>query len=247
MTDSLESLEHIAQSYHLSDEVPDRFIESACQHYCCDWIAGHLQGAESVLELGYGDGITLSRLSPLVPSYRVIEGAKSLAERVRREHPKVEVLHQLFEEHQSAQPYDRVLALHVLEHVDDPVSLLRHMANWMGPDSEMIVVVPNSESLHRRLAVLMGLQPELDTLSARDKVVGHQRVYDLAGLIADLEAGGFEVIESKGFFLKTLPNSMMLEYSEGLIAGLNALSEQLPAQLLANLAVRVRLASASDG
>ena len=117
------------------------------------------------------------------------------------------------------------------------------MAGWMGPDSEMIIVVPNRESLHRRLAVLMGLQPELDTLSARDKVVGHQRVYDLAGLTADLQAGGFEVIESKGFFLKTLPNSMMLDYSDALIAGLNDVGEQLPAELLANLAVRVRLAS----
>ena len=77
----------------------------------------------------------------------------------------------------------------------------------------------------------------------RDKVVGHQRVYDLAGLTADLQAGGFEVIESKGFFLKTLPNSMMLDYSDALIAGLNEVGEQLPAELLANLAVRVRLAS----
>ena len=243
MSDSLQSLEQIAQSYHLSEDVPDRFIETACQHYCCDWIAGHLQGANNVLELGYGDGITLARLSPLVEHYRVLEGAESLVRKVRAEHPQVDVLHQLFEQHQVNQPYDRVLALHVLEHVDDPVSLLKHMAGWMGPDSEMIIVVPNRESLHRRLAVLMGLQPELDTLSARDKVVGHQRVYDLAGLTADLQAGGFEVVESKGFFLKTLPNSMMLDYSDALIAGLNDVGEQLPAELLANLAVRVRLAS----
>ena len=185
----------------------------------------------------------MARLSPLLEHYRVREGAESLVRKVRAEHPQVDVLHQLFEQHQVDQPYDRVLALHVLEHVDDPVSLLRHMAGWMGPDSEMIIVVPNRESLHRRLAVLMGLQPELDTLSARYKVVGHQRVYDLAGLTADLQAGGFEVIESKGFFLKTLPNSMMLDYSDALIAGLNDVGEQLPAELLANLAVRVRLAS----
>ena len=80
-------------------------------------------------------------------------------------------------------------------------------------------------------------------LNNSDIRAGHQRVYDLAGLTADLQAGGFEVIESKGFFLKTLPNSMMLDYSDALIAGLNEVGEQLPAELLANLAVRVRLAS----
>jgi 2-polyprenyl-3-methyl-5-hydroxy-6-metoxy-1,4-benzoquinol methylase len=241
MSDSIESLEQIAQSYHLSEDVPDRFIESACQQYCCDWIASHLVDAGRVLELGYGDGITLSRLSPLVAQYVLIEGAESLVDKVRAEHPGVDVRHQLFEQHVTETPYDKVLALHVLEHVDDPVSLLRHMASWMSPGSEMIIVVPNSESLHRRLAVLMGLQAELDTLSPRDRLVGHQRVYDLPRLRRDLEAGGFEVLEVKGFFLKTLPNSMMLDYSRELIAGLNSISDQLAPELMANLGLRVRL------
>jgi 2-polyprenyl-3-methyl-5-hydroxy-6-metoxy-1,4-benzoquinol methylase len=66
-----------------------------------------------------------------------------------------------------------VLALHVLEHVDDPKTIVKKMYSWLKPGGKAIVVVPNSESLHRRLAVALNLQTHLNTLSKRDKIVGH--------------------------------------------------------------------------
>jgi hypothetical protein len=87
----------------------------------------------------------------------------------------------------------------------------------------------------------MGLMPALDTLSKRDHLVGHQRVYDLNALEADLNAAGFEAFERRGLFLKTLPNSMMLNHKPELILALNLLSEELPVEMTANLAVRARL------
>ena len=83
----------------------------------------------------------------------------------------------------------------------------------------------------------MGLQPALDTLGARDRLVGHQRVYSHATLAKDLRAGGFKVTEATGFFLKPLPNSMMLGYSPELLAAMNQISPQLPMELLANIGV----------
>ena len=87
----------------------------------------------------------------------------------------------------------------------------------------------------------MGLIPALDTLSPRDHLVGHQRVYDLLGLEADLREAGFEPFERRGFFLKTLPNSMMLDHKPELIQALNVLGDQMPLELTANLAIRARL------
>ena len=49
-----------------------------------------------------------------------------------------------------------------------------------------MVLVPNRNSLHRQFALGMGLISNLDELSDRDLQVGHQRVYDLAGLKKDL-------------------------------------------------------------
>jgi 2-polyprenyl-3-methyl-5-hydroxy-6-metoxy-1,4-benzoquinol methylase len=238
-----EQLEAIAKNYHLSDAVPDKFIEDACQRHCCEWIGDNLMNGDKVLELGFGDGITASTLSKRVTHYSIIEGAPSLQEEARHVVPEATIVDSLFEDFRPSVKYDRVLALHVLEHVDNPRQLLDTMRNWLATHGELIVVVPNRNSLHRQLAVLMGLQSRLDTLSKRDELVGHQRVYDLAELEADIVASGFEIIERKGFFLKPLPNSMMLEFSEALVDALNKIGNQLPIELLANIAVRVRVKS----
>lgn len=237
----VQELERIAADYHLKANVPDKFIEDICQDYCCAWLAQFLRADDRVAELGYGEGVTVSHLASISSHYTVVEGAPSLAAEVKRKFPLVTVLQELFEEHVPDKPYDKVLALHVLEHVDDPVSLARHLCSWLAPGGELVVVVPNKASLHRRLAVLMGLAPALDTLSPRDQLVGHQRVYDLAGLLEDLSAAGLEPIEVKGFFLKTLPNGMMLSHSPELIEALNQIGEELPPEMLANIAVRCRV------
>jgi 2-polyprenyl-3-methyl-5-hydroxy-6-metoxy-1,4-benzoquinol methylase len=242
MNERVLELERIAAEYHLNAGVPDKFIEDICQEHCCEWLARLIQPKDRVIELGYGEGITLARLAPLSESYSMVEGAASLAALVRERHPAVAVAHSLFEDYFPEVPCDKLLALHVLEHVDDPVALARHLRSWLRPEGEMIVVVPNRESLHRQLAVEMGLQPALDTLSARDSLVGHQRVYDLLTLEQHLREAGFEPFERRGFFLKTLPNGMMLDHSPELIRAMNTVGDALPARLMANIAVRARLA-----
>ena len=236
-------LERIARQYHLNDQVPDKFIEDICQQHCCDWLQTLIALSDRVIELGYGEGITLSRLAPRAGHYTVVEGAQSLVDLMREKHPEVDAAHALFEAYRPQEPCNKLLALHVLEHVDEPVTLLRHLRHWLRPEGELVVVVPNRDSLHRQLAVLMGLQPALDTLSARDHVVGHQRVYDLASLEADLLDAGFEPFDRRGFFLKTLPNGMMLDHSPALVQALNQLGDRLPVTMTANLAVRARLSS----
>jgi 2-polyprenyl-3-methyl-5-hydroxy-6-metoxy-1,4-benzoquinol methylase len=237
-----DELERIAHTYHLSDEVPDKFIEDALQKHCCTWLAGLLGPEDHVIELGVGEGVTLSSLAGLTRRYVVVEGAPSLAARARTAFPHVDVVESLFEDYVPDEPCDRLLALHVLEHVDDPAALAEHLAGWLAPDGEVVVVVPNKHSFHRRLAVIMGLQPELDSLSPRDHLVGHQRVYDLAGLEADLRAAGLEPFERRGMLFKPLPNSMMLDFSPSLVRALNDLGDELPAEFGANIAVRARRA-----
>ena len=56
----------------------------------------------------------------------------------------------------------------------------------------------------------------------------------------DIYNSSLEVIKREGFFLKTLPNSMMLNFDKDLIKALNAISSKLPFNLLANLAYEVK-------
>lgn len=231
------SLDADARRYYLSNEVADVAIEDAQQRLSIERIVEAAGTVGRVLEMGYGMGLTVQALLDRGVDLEVVEGSGLLCEAAAKRHPGLGVHHALFEHFTPADPYDAVLALHVAEHVEDPRALLTRVASWLKPGGRIVVVVPNSESLHRRLAVRMGLQGQLDDLSERDHLVGHRRVYALDGLVADLEAAGFDVTDDFGWFLKTVPNAMMLDWPSELIEALTTISEEIPTRLLANIAV----------
>lgn len=231
-----EKLNEIAESYHNQDVMQDKMIEDLAQDYTLDWIFDQMADGQTIMELGYGEGNVTKALVDRGYQPTVLDGAGILLEKAKRIHgDKIITQHGLFENFAPEQKYDRVLATHVLEHVDEPVALLNHIKTWLNPNGKIIIIVPNKESIHRQLAVLMGLQPQLDSLGKRDVLVGHQRVYSLTTLEEDVRAAGLKVTETAGFFLKALPNSMMLDYSGELLSALNKISPVLPKHLLANI------------
>ncbi|HIG44842.1 MAG TPA: class I SAM-dependent methyltransferase [Gammaproteobacteria bacterium] len=235
----VKKLDRIAEDYHSAD-ILDKFIEGACQEYTLEWIFDKVTNKQNILELGYGDGIISDALARKGFGFEILEGSPKVIETAVQALPgNIKIIETLFETYQPDQRYDCVLALHVLEHVDDPVELFSRMASWLSENGSIVVIAPNSNSLHRQLAVKMGLAEELDTLSPRDLVVGHQRVYSHETLRCDVEAAGLKVVEETGFFLKALPNSMMLDYDARLIQALNEISPALPPELLANIGMVV--------
>jgi 2-polyprenyl-3-methyl-5-hydroxy-6-metoxy-1,4-benzoquinol methylase len=237
-----EELDKIALEYHGKDEMHDKHIEDMCQFYTYDWVFSHLRGSEKVLELGFGEGNFTEELSKQEISLTVVEGSSVLVEKAKEIYGnRIRFECALFEQYKPQNKFDVIVATHVLEHVDDPVSLLKTMKNWLNDNGKIIIIVPNRESIHRQLAVIMGLQPTLDTLGERDHLVGHQRVYSLDTLGADVTNAGLKIMEEEGFFLKLLPNSMMLGFKTELLEALNKISFQLPDRLLANIGIIAKI------
>jgi SAM-dependent methyltransferase len=235
-----EALDAYADTYYLNDEVPDLDIEELGQRLSIPHTIKALGNAQRVLEMGYGTGLITAELLRMGVSIEVVEGSPKLCAVARETHADEGlVVHEaLFESFAPAEPYDAVMALHIAEHVDDPVELFKVVHSWVRPGGAIIVIVPNAESLHRRLAVRMGLQAKLDDLSARDQLVGHQRVYDLGRLHADLASAGFETQQDFGYQLKVVPNSMMADWPKELLAALVEISGEIPPAMLANIGVR---------
>lgn len=228
-------LNQFARNYYLATDIADHRLENQIQIDSIPRILSHVHPDARVLELGYGDGLLTAALQQHCKRAELLEGSDLLCERARAKHESL-VMHQaLFETFTPEQPYDTVLALHVLEHLDDPALILRRIGGWLAPGGTVVIVVPNRNSLHRRLALKMGMIAHLDELSARDHLVGHQRVYDFADLERDVVAAGMRVRGRFGSFLKTLPNSMMLGFSEELVTALDGISDELPPELLANI------------
>ncbi len=240
MTLTPQALDTYADTYYLNAQIDDVNIEELGQRRAIGRTVRALGGARRVLEMGYGTGLVTAELLERDVPIEVLEGSPKLCAVARERHgARGLVVHEaLFEQFAPASPYDAVLAMHIAEHVDDPVALFATVAGWLEPGGSIIVVVPNAQSLHRRLAVRMGLQEKLDDLSPRDHLVGHRRVYDFDGLAGDLARAGFSVQEQFGYQLKTVPNSMMADWPQDLLAALIDISEELPPAMLANIGVR---------
>ena len=196
-----------------------------------------IEGAKKMIDLGYGDGVVSPALAKFT-ELTVVEGSEDLCDIARKFlPPSVNVVNEFFEDYSPNTLADFVVASHVLEHVDEPIQLLRRIRSWIKPDGALIAIVPNKESIHRRIARDMGMITKLDELSNRDLLVGHQRVYGLNELIDHFTEAGFIVEEFRGFFLKPLSNGQMLDWSIPALKSLNEIAATSPPQLCANLAI----------
>jgi 2-polyprenyl-3-methyl-5-hydroxy-6-metoxy-1,4-benzoquinol methylase len=235
-------IESIAKDYHGSSQ-SDLHIENLCQQFEIEWLREKIGYQSSVIDLGYGDGVVspaLARFTELT----VVEGSEDLCDKARKFlPPSVNVVNEFFENYSPNALADFVVASHVLEHVDEPIQLLRRIRSWIKPDGALIAIVPNKESVHRRIARDMGMISKLDELSNRDLLVGHQRVYGLNELIHHFSEAGFIVEEYRGFFLKPLSNGQMLDWSIPALKSLNEIAATSPPQLCANLAIIGKLQS----
>lgn len=239
MTATTDALDDLARSYYLSP--PDDIdIEETAQRHSVDILLKAVGHRPRVLEMGYGTGVITRAFHHERRDLEVVEGSPLLAARARAEHPGLVVHESLFEDFVPAKPYEAVLALHVLEHVADPVALLERIARWVPPGREIVIVTPNAESLHRHLGVAMGVHRHLDDLSDRDRLVGHRRVFTLAKLEACATLAGLRTVHRFGYFVKPVSNGMMAGWPPAAIDGLAAISGLLPAHLCANIGIVAR-------
>lgn len=237
----MTDLDRIAKEYHLAPQ-SDMFIENICQEFELEWVKSKIQPKSAVLELGFGDGITFRNLAPYC-DLSVVDGSKliiSEARKVKEEIGTNSIIYEsYFEDFEPGITYDCIFASHVLEHVVNPELIISKIDQWLKPDGKAIIIVPNSESLHRRLATLMGIQARLDSLSERDHLVGHLRVFNLAELESLLKQNGWNIQERRGFFLKPLANSQMINFDRNLIRAMCEITDEIPAELCANIALIV--------
>jgi 2-polyprenyl-3-methyl-5-hydroxy-6-metoxy-1,4-benzoquinol methylase len=236
----MENLEKIAKDYHLKSDMSDMFIEAICQEFEIKWVKQFVKPNHCVLDLGIGDGLFLEAFRTH-ENFTIIEGSSSLVEhakeKIKNDASKVKIIKTYFENYEPLHRFDVIIASHVLEHVQDPTIVLRKVRTWLKPGGILIVIVPNRESLHRRLGLILRIQKKLDDLSERDQIVGHLRVYSMEMLTKELLATNFTIKQKQGFFVKVLSNQQLSNLSPKIIEGLCELSSDLPAELGANIGI----------
>ncbi|MGY1703695.1 class I SAM-dependent methyltransferase [Geodermatophilus sp. SYSU D00697] len=219
----LERLESIAEdSWYAAGPMPTSL------RYLAGVFGRHWRG-ERCLELGPAEGLMTERLAEAFPALTLVDGSSAFCRDLSGRFPAATVVHALFEEYVPEEQFDTVVLGHVLEHVVDPVGLLERVRQWIAPGGVALAAVPNSHSLHRQAAVLMGLLPTEDALNETDLHHGHRRVYDLPGLQADFAAAGWTVTTTGGYWLKPLSNAQTAEqWTQEVLDAYMQLGERYP-------------------
>lgn len=166
---------------------------------------------EALLELGLGHGFTAELFGQACKRHVIVDGASTVIEQFRESHSQFagELVLDYFETYTPDQRFDVIVMGFVLEHVDDPDTILSRYRGFLKPGGKLYVAVPNAKSLNRRIGLEMGLIDDIYSLNANDHALGHQRQYCRDTLRAALARAGYAVTHEEGIYLKPLPLAVL--------------------------------------
>ena len=180
------------------------------------------------LEMGPADGIMTGLLINDFNQLDIVDGDDVLL-KIIPNYKNLKKFHSWFEEFNPSALYDTIIMDHILEHIINPKEILSMVSSWLKPNGVIISGVPNAKSIHRLVAVKMGLLKSEYELNERDKTQGHQRVYDSASFSNEFRNCGFKIIHTGGIFLKPLSNSQIdSQWSRDMIEGFYELGKEFP-------------------
>jgi 2-polyprenyl-3-methyl-5-hydroxy-6-metoxy-1,4-benzoquinol methylase len=152
------------------------------------------------LELGSFKGDFTRRFLPHFEDITCVEASDEAIAVAKKEFGNnVKFINSLFETATLPTKYDNIVLTHVLEHIDNPVALMKRINDeWL--------VCPNANAPSRQIAVKMGLISHNAAVTPAEAEHGHRITYSLDTLERDAKAAGLNVVHRSGIFFKALAN-----------------------------------------
>jgi len=196
--------------------------------YSFNLVKRFLRG-KSILEMGPAEGVMTDHLATCGMDLTVVEGSGTFCKSIKERLPQVEVVNSLFENFSSPKKFDNIIFGHVLEHVEEPGKILEMATGWLNEGGRVMAAVPNSRSLHRQAAVMMGFLKFEEELNDADRHHGHRRVYNPETFRREFLAAGYEIEHFGGYWLKPLSNKQIEDtWTKDMLNAFMALGERYP-------------------
>ena len=162
----------------------------------------------SLLELGSFKGDFTKRLLNHFDDVTCVEASNiAIKESKTKINNKINFVNSRFETVSLPKRYDNIVLTHVLEHLDDPVMILKRINDeWLSEGGRFFLVCPNANAPSRQIAVKMGLIKHNAAVTPAETEHGHRCTYSLDTLERDAVAAGLNVIHRSGIFFKALAN-----------------------------------------
>jgi 2-polyprenyl-3-methyl-5-hydroxy-6-metoxy-1,4-benzoquinol methylase len=162
----------------------------------------------NLLELGSFKGDFTRRLLPFFDDITCVEASREAIDFAKKElSNKVKFVNALFENVALPSRYDHIILTHVLEHLDDPVVVLKRIHDeWLSENGRLFVACPNAHAPSRQIAVKMGLISHNSAVTSAESQHGHRITYTFDTLERDAKSAGLNVIYRSGIFFKAFAN-----------------------------------------
>jgi 2-polyprenyl-3-methyl-5-hydroxy-6-metoxy-1,4-benzoquinol methylase len=185
-------------AYNFDFDVMHRFMVKSFEPFFKDG---------SCLELGSFKGDFTKRLLPYFNDITCVEASDEAIEIAKKQYAQLNFVNALFEEVTLPRKYDNVILTHVLEHLDNPVMVMKRINDeWLSDKGRFFLVCPNANAPSRQIAVKMGLITHNSAITPAEKEHGHRITYTLDTLERDARAAGLNVVHRSGIFFKALAN-----------------------------------------
>lgn len=162
----------------------------------------------SLLELGSYKGDFTRRFLEHFDDITCVEASDAAVQEARsRLGDRPQYVNAMFEQVNLPRRYDNIVLTHVLEHLDDPVVVLKRINNeWLADGGRFFLVCPNANAPSRQIAVKMGLISHNSAVTPAEAEHGHRCTYTLDTLEREAVAAGLKVVHRSGIFFKALAN-----------------------------------------
>ena len=159
----------------------------------------------SLLDIACGDGMLTAKFCKKFKRVVGVDASGSHIERAKKNCPEAEFYESLIENFELKEKFDAVIMLDLLEHVIDPIFVLKKAASFLKKNGILIVHIPNALAVNRIIAKIMGTLSDEYELSPFDKkIAGHRRSYDINLLLRDIKKAGLKTVKTGGVFYKML-------------------------------------------
>lgn len=170
----------------------------------------------------------------------IVEPGAQFAQQARsalQHDAKVTVIEAFLEEAHAAlagQSFDVILLSGLLHEVPDPLSILKQVKAYCHANTLIHVNVPNAQSMHRLLALEMGLISDVKQASDLQRSLGQPRIFDAQQLKDLAAAADLQVVEAGSYFIKPFTHQQMQHLieqgllTEAMLDGLWGLARHFP-------------------
>jgi 2-polyprenyl-3-methyl-5-hydroxy-6-metoxy-1,4-benzoquinol methylase len=187
---------------------------------------------ENVLEIGLGDGSFLKLLAKDFDKVYALDGSSVIIDKLKKniiEFKNIEYHCSYIEDFSIDKKFKNIVMGHILEHIEKPIDALRKTIDLLEDDGIIYISVPNANSIHRQVAVEMGLLESKESLNKSDITLGHYRVYTPKLFEDDIKASGIKVIAKGGIMLKPLSNTQITDsFTKEMIQGFISIGDKYP-------------------